>query len=324
MKRIIVIFTMFLVVGLAFFLASCSHLPSGSGEGPRIAAFRLPGESVNDGPRLSPQNNINTQDAFQELAVDMEDDDILLLIRQWELLLQFMEEESMVRTYRRGLLLDRMEDSITPPSFYDLYGHQWNCIAIMALDLTFTVGRMCQNYRHNERLLTALLEFSELCEDFIRIDVVREMASGMHPTRQSLTPSELIFLEALEAYMDIVNIPFWYDMYTNDPVITHIGLPSPNSPGGYNFFTIWLYDLSYIPLCNNELAVYTMDLRKEITEFIGMDTYRFEFRVNRCEGIDMYDTSDEDNCSIMAYCNRRMDCSTYRQHSYQWVGYNRC
>jgi len=313
MKQIIIVVSKVIIIFTALFLSSCVNLPGTSQEGSNhLASFRLPTATEYSGAAISStHDNNNIANAFQDFSADTiassEDSALSAIVRQWELLQQFMDEESTVRTIRRGLFMETIISSITPPSFYELYGQEWDCAALLALDLTFTIGVTCQAHLHNERLLGALMEFTEICSDNIRINVVEEIASGMHPTRHGLRPSQRIFLEALEAYMDMVNAPFWYDMYANDPVITHIGLPNPNSDGSCDFFTVWLYDPAFLDLCNDELAIYTMDLRQEIIDFIGMDCYRFEFRINRC-GADDYDEIHENLICSVVVCYRYMGC----------------
>jgi len=285
MKRFAALLMLVLAVVSIIFLVSCSHLPGSSNDGQRrLATFRFPRAS-NESAYISHQDNINIHDAFQEAVSDffeIEDDDLAILARQWELLQQFMEEESAVRTARRGLVMNRVVTYTAPPSFYELYGLDWDCGAFLALDLTFTVGTGCEGNLRGERLMSILQELAEICGDSMRTDMIGYFASGMSPTRHSLPPSQLVFLEALEAYMNMVNAPFWADNAI-DPIITHIGLPNPRSSGRCYFFTVWLYDLAFITLCYDELAIYTMPLRQEMIDFIGMDYYRFEFRVNRCD-----------------------------------------
>jgi len=286
MKKFLAILALILTVSAILILVSYSHFNSYSEEGNRnLARFRLPGtavESINF-IQFSYHDNINIHDTFQEFDIDEHDNSSLTIIaRQWELLQQFIEGEPTVLTTRRGLIMHR---DITPaalPSFYELYGVDWDCGALMALDLTLAIRPNCQNNLNNERLMNIFHEFHEICGGNIFIHAMGELFSEMLTTRHSLSQSQLKFLEALESYMEFVNIPFWYDMYKNDPVITHIGLPNPNTAGRCYFFTVWLYDPALIALSDDELAEYTIPLREEMKDFIGLQSYRFEFRVNRC------------------------------------------
>jgi len=151
----------------------------------------------------------------------------------------------------------------------------------ISLDIGFT----WHNHSLNERLLEALQEFTEICCNSNRLDVIEALVIGMLPTRQSLGPSQQYFLEQLEAFMAKVNAPFWEDMHNNDPVITHIGIPAaPESVLCYPFFTIWLYDPDLLELNLQEFNQATAELRQQINEFTTAEGHRVEMRVNRYEG----------------------------------------
>jgi len=205
-------------------------------------------------------------------------EELTTLAQQWARLQLFMEE-SAIRTTRRGILMDSVISMIGPP-FHDLSDIIFDCDTLLDLGLSFVVGVTCQNHVHNELLLNTLLEFTEICRDNLRFEVMGEMVFGMMPTRQSLTTSQQYFLNCLESFMAVVNAPFWEDMYSNDPIITHIGLPTTLVGWGYPFFTVWLYDPDLLGLPVEELEGYTSDMRAQILDFITVDPYHFEFRVN--------------------------------------------
>jgi len=213
---------------------------------------------------LTPCEEIGKDDVLYDLSVHLD-------------ILQQMIDEASVLTYRRGIL---MENANLHTPFYQLDRQLWSCSALLAQALLATVGFSCDNHAQNQRVITALMGLSDICSDYTRIEVTIELMLGMLPVRQALTPSQLEFLYALEGFKAMVNAPFWEDMYSNDPVITHIGVPI-SSLLRCPFFTIWLYDPDLKELTNCQLAEYAMDIREEILEFIGLDAYPFEFRVAR-------------------------------------------
>jgi len=234
------------------------------------------------------QESGNLYSAMQELAENnftlcgelINNNELPALIRQIELI-ESMINETAVLTQRRGLLMET-EFTATALSRYNLEPEFWNCSALLTQALLATVGSSCDNHAHNQRVINALLEFNEVCGDYTRFDVAIDLMLGMLPMRQSLTPSQLEFLYALEDFMAMVNEPFWEDKHENDPVITHIGMPI-SSPLRCPFFTIWLYEPDLMELTYSQLAEYTMALREEISRFVGSEAYRFEFRVVQCD-----------------------------------------
>ena len=210
-------------------------------------------------------------------------DALCALYRQMELLQQMIDDASVL-THRRGILMEYANLADALP-LYQLDLQLWSCNVLLAQALLATVGVSCNNHAQNQRVINALLEFSDICSDYTRFDVTLELMLGILPTRQSLTPSQLDFLYALEGFMAVVNEPFWDDMYSNDPVITHIGVPISSSQR-CPFFTIWLYDPDLKALTNYQLAEQTIGLREEIIEYIGLEAYRFEFRVAQDEGCE--------------------------------------
>jgi len=256
-----------------------------------LAAFQLghPARQA-DFTCLVTQNTDSIYIAIQELAessltdcgIFTGNEGLADLTRQIELL-NVLIEGTAIETPRRGLLIESPNREATLPS-YLLQQGMWDCDAILTHALASSARMTCENQPHNQRLVNTLLEFSEICNENNQFEMILELFLGMVPTRQSLSQSQLEFLEALEGFMEIANAPFWEDMYNNDPVITHIGLPIATSFIMRNpYFTIWLYDPDLIDLTPRQLATYTADLRREISEQIETETYRFEFKVNPCE-----------------------------------------
>ncbi|MCL2528575.1 MAG: hypothetical protein FWE42_09185 [Defluviitaleaceae bacterium] len=284
-KHILVI--IFLV--LALFLSACSHLPS-----PNTDAFQggatlaRPSNAATQPESESPQQGADLQEALRNLADSTFSDyslmagneDLTTLAEQWARLQLFMQE-SIVRTTRRGIVMDTVVSTVAPP-FSNLDDILLDCGQLLDLGISFNVGFTCQNHLQNEWLIAALLEFTEICRNNIRFEVMGDLAFGMTAARSDLTQSQELFLICLESYMAVKNAPFWADMYNNDPVITHIGLPSATRTADcYQFFTIWLYNPDLLGLSQEELDSYTADMRAEILGFIEADPYYFEFRVTQ-------------------------------------------
>jgi len=207
-------------------------------------------------------------------------DELYAFATQIELMRRHINESAVI-TQRRGIAME----PTGPVASLPLYGpsrQPWSCDTLLAYALTASLELTCDN--QVQRLVDALIYLGEICADYNRFNLTMELMLGMLPTRQALSCSELYFLYELEAFMAMVNAPFWGNMYAFDPVITHIGVPV-GSPLGCSYFTIWLYNPSLKCLTDDQLADYTTELRNEILkklENVGANPYRFEFRVNQC------------------------------------------
>jgi len=283
-----------IVLCLGLLFTACAHLPIPT-PGTRQAnapVLRPMGQDAQSewidltGP--SAESDIDIHQALHDFAAStlidyyllLENEELTALAEQWARLKMFIDTVA-IRSIRRGIVMDTVVNMVLPPQIYDIENILLYCDAMLDHGILFNVVFSCQSHMQNERLINALLEFTAICREHIRFEVMEELVLGMMPTREALTPSQQSFLCALEDYMAVVNAPFWEDMYNNDPVITHIGLPSAVGQfGSYPFFTIWLYDPDLLGLGSGELAEYTGDMEADIIGFAG-DMYAFEFRVNQ-------------------------------------------
>jgi len=203
--------------------------------------------------------------------------DYLLVNEEWMQLRQYnerlrrFEELADVRSVRQNIVMGRVVEraGISISRLQDDYLPDFSVI-------------LRESMYYNENLRETLLAFTGIAEDNVHF---MSMASNFFPTpyiraNYILTPSQQIEFEALEAFKEEVNAPFWYNRYLHDPVIIRIDLSGRWRSNHHSRFilrnyVIVLYEPDLAGLTNTQIARHTRGLRDEITAATGVSNIRF-------------------------------------------------
>lgn len=217
--------------------------------------------------------------SFEFLRVNAE---LAELYQQWQRLQELMEL-MRIRTTRRGIVMDTVINGISPANrgtipFYLGDGRMWDMFG-------FNVSLSSQTHVENEQLIQTILTYTGISPDNIDVETDR-FYTGWTRSRHSLNPQELESLEALEAYKEIANAPFWQNRDLHDPVIVSISLPlgaywDGDRSGIHSpYFTLHLYDPDLLDLTRDEFDERTATLKAEISAATGVEDFKLDVAQN--------------------------------------------
>jgi len=209
---------------------------------------------------------------FTEMAATNFFADFLLANEEWlHLSLQYerlraFQDLIVVRSARHDTIMERVLERVFAADFH------WK----ESGDPYFSV-KMQECMYNNKELREALLAFTGIADDRISFELYEPCVFGQHMSRHSLTPAQLTDLETLEAYMEKVNAPFWYDRYQHDPVIVRIAMTCRSAQHGcvLREYIITLYDPDLIGRSRLGIAWHTRSLRADIIALTGVSNFRF-------------------------------------------------
>ena len=213
---------------------------------------------------------VNSGTTFlDEVVITYIDEDFLqvneelgALYNQFKRLLLF-SDLVMVRSARRNIVMDLVIWGMSPA-------------ASRGEGSGFSVS-LDECSLHHEDFKKTLHAFTGIAKD--NIDFEPAMIFGWyHPTRHNLTPRQQAQYDALLAFKEYVNAPFWYDSYLHDPVIVQINLGGRWNHNMRRFilthFDVMLYDPELLGLTDSEIIRRTSSLGHQITAATGVRNIR--------------------------------------------------